>query len=106
MLVKNVRTEKDAPQQILLGASNPHYCVLLGLSTWIELSIGISGRGTEFIFNYRGSTDPITIKENADTILKKVLKRPEFQLVKIIQGSKGTHSMLKFATTFTPSEWL
>ena len=97
---KNVRTEKDAPQQILLGASNPHYCVLLGLSTWIELSIGISGRGNQFIFNYRGSNDPITIKDNADAILKKVLKRPEFELVEIIQGSKGTHSMRKFATTF------
>ena len=47
---KNVRTEQDAPRQILLGATDPHYCVLLGLSTWLEYSIGIHGAGKSFVF--------------------------------------------------------
>lgn len=68
---KNVRKEVDAPQQILLGASDPHYCVLLGLATWIEFSIQTYGRSNEFVFNYCGSNNPILIEENADTILKK-----------------------------------
>ena len=64
---KNVRTEKDAPQQILLGASNCKYCVLLGLATWLELNIAHLGLDNPFIFNYRGAQNPVIIKENADT---------------------------------------
>ena len=31
--LKNVNKECDAPNQILIGASHPIYCVLLGLAT-------------------------------------------------------------------------
>ena len=56
---KNVRKEADAPQQILLGTSDPHYCVLLGLATWIAFFIQTHGRNNEFVFNYHGSDNPI-----------------------------------------------
>lgn len=37
---KNVKEERDCPKQILLGAMDPRYCMLLGLvvfeESWIE----------------------------------------------------------------------
>ena len=97
---KNVRTEADAPEQVLMGASHPNYCVLLGLATWLEFSVRAYGSGQKFVFNYRTLDCPIRIKENADKILKTVLSRPEFTNIELVTGKKGTHSMRKFATTF------
>ena len=97
-----MRTEADAPEQILMGASYPNYCVLLGLSTWLEFSLKAYGCGKKFVFNYRSLDFPVTIKENAEKILKKVLSWPEFQDVELLTGNKGTHIMRKFSTTFVP----
>ena len=83
-----------------MGASHPNYCMLLGLSTRIEFSLKAYECGQKFVFNYRSLDCPITIKENADKILKKVLYPPEFQDVELVTGNKGTHSMWKFSTTF------
>ena len=33
---KNVHEERDASDQILLGTSDPRYCVLIGFATWME----------------------------------------------------------------------
>ena len=97
---KNVRTEADAPEQILMGAQHPNYCVLLCLATWLDFSVRAYGSGQKFVFNYRSLHWFITIKENADKILKNVLSRPEFTNIELVTGKKGTHSMRKFATTF------
>ena len=97
---KNVRTEQDAPQQILLGACNVHYCTLIGLSTWLEFCIDSNGTDSNFILNYRGLNDPFFIKTYADNQLKVILGRKEFEAVEHNNGNKGTHSMRKFAVTF------
>ena len=33
---KNVNEERDAPNQILIGATHPAYCVLFRLACWLE----------------------------------------------------------------------
>ena len=71
LLVKECSDGIDAPQQILLGASNSKYCVLLGLARWLELNIAKFGPDNQFIFNYCWEEISVIIKENADTILKK-----------------------------------
>jgi hypothetical protein len=96
---KNVHEERDAPDQILLGASDPRYCVLLGLATWMEHSLEKNGKGI-FLFNYKGHICPIRIKEAADSKLKMVIHDPDFGVVELTIGKKGTHSIRKFATTF------
>ena len=55
---KNVRTKKQAPWQILIGAKDRHYCVLIGLAMWLEFMI-VYGRDKdcEFVWGYRGSND-------------------------------------------------
>ena len=40
----SMRKGVNAPQYILLSASDPRYCVILGLATWIGLSIQTHGR--------------------------------------------------------------
>ena len=34
---KNMHEERDAPNQILIGAMDPLYCVLLGLAVFLEI---------------------------------------------------------------------
>ena len=44
---KNVTEERDCPKQIILGAADPQYCVLLALAifeeSWIETGGGVEG---------------------------------------------------------------
>ena len=52
---KNVHEERDAPNQILIGAAHPIYCVLLGLGTFLEYHlIARSDAGTQFLFGVDG----------------------------------------------------
>ena len=89
---KNVRTEAGAPQQILLGASDPHYYLLLEVSTRLEYSTGAYGPDHEYFFMNRGSDNPVIIKVNSDTLLKRVLGRPKFGEIEVVKGKKGTQS--------------
>ena len=94
---KNVTTKKQAPWQILIGAANSHYCVLLGLAVGLEFMI-IYDRydDSDFLFAYRGSNDEDAIRKKASEILKSILTDDESQV--LLDELKGTHSMRKFAT--------
>ena len=94
---KNVKTKKQAPWQILIGASDQHYCVLIGLAVWLEFMI-IYGQNedSDFVFAYSGCNDENAINRKASDIMKKVLNDPDFEV--ILEEKKGTHSMRKFAT--------
>ena len=46
---KNVHTEADVLDQVLLGVLDPHNCVLLGLATWIKYSIGSYSTENKFV---------------------------------------------------------
>ena len=93
---KNVSEERDAPDQILIGAMNTCYCVILALSTWLEFWIE---RGhierTEFAFGIFGQQDPVIIKEYASSYMREMFKDNDFHF----EGKRGTHSIRKLATT-------
>ena len=74
---KNVREERDAPTQIILGAMNPIYCMLLAFSIFLEVYIGTGeGQIGEYVFCEAGC-DPDTVKDHASSAQKKyVLKNP------------------------------
>jgi len=96
---KNVMDERDCPDQIVLGAKERWYCVLIGLAvhleTWIASSSGVQ---CPFVFGMRGSEDTQATKDNVATYLTDhVLNNPHF--VRMTQGPLGTHSLQKFATT-------
>ena len=95
---KNVSEERDAPDQILIGAMNTCYCIILALSTWLEFWIE---RGhidhTAFAFGIHGQQDPILIKEKASEWMRAILNDYDFKV--IVEGKRGTHSIRKMATT-------
>jgi hypothetical protein len=58
---KNVHEERDAPNQVLIGAMDPLYYVLLGLAVFLEISIESErGQSTPYTF---GFNDDIRISE-------------------------------------------
>jgi hypothetical protein len=94
---KNVHEERDAPEQIMLAAMDPRYCVQLAfaifLEVWIESGDGCLG---DYVFCEAGS-EPETAKANAYTALYNVLDGNEFHKLKA--GPLGTHSIRKYGAT-------
>jgi hypothetical protein len=101
---KNVHEERDAPNQILIGAMDPMFCVLVGLGVWLEVFLGRGGiaEQTPYIF---GLNEDVRVPQGGDKIkdavsdifAKEVFNRPE---VVTNDGLLGTHSFRKFASTF------
>ena len=92
---KNVLDERDAPDQILIGAMDERYCILLALAEFLETNEDPSS----FLFGIDREEDPKALKKKASDVLKfVVLTSGEFQLT-IPSGLLGTHSVRKFAST-------
>jgi hypothetical protein len=101
---KNVHEERDAPNQILIGAMDPMFCVLVGLGVWLKVFLGRGGiaEQTPYIF---GLNQDVRVPQGgdkikdavSDTFAKQVFDRPE---VVTDDGPLGTHSFRKFASTF------
>ena len=99
---KNVRDERDAPWQVILGCMNPVFCVFISLGLWLEtnLQLNPSAIASPYVFAF---SDDITMpgggqkaKDIAQSIFgQNVFKREEFQL----SGLLGSHSIRKFAAT-------
>jgi hypothetical protein len=104
---KNVHEERDAPNQILVGAMNRGYCVLLGLAIHLEMFIE-SGEGalTPLVFGIGDGGDDNDIEKIANKTNKKIqsmlqhdiLNRPEFVHF-VDDGPVGSHSVRKLAAT-------
>ena len=93
---KNIMEERDSPDQILMGSMNTKYCVLLGLSVYLEVSLD-AGLGVDHAYLF-GHTD--NAKKNKNYIansLSGVWKKPGFEKIK--DGKLRTHSLRKFPAT-------
>ena len=101
---KNVREERDCPWQILLGAMDPDFCILLALSIYLEDWMGSGdGMNSRFMFadGIEDSDANKSKKAYATALRDKVFKHEEFlQLMRRTGGSLGSHSMRKFPTTW------
>ena len=97
---KNVHEERDAPYQIMLGAMDRRFCVLLALGVFMEVYIATGeGRLGNFVFCEAGC-NPDTVKGHAQQVLREdALKSPEFAR-EIPEGKLGSHSNRKFGNTF------
>lgn len=91
---KNVHEDRDAPNQVLVGAMDRRYCVLIGLAMWLEHHFTHYPEENEYVFGIYGEDDPDLIKEHAYSGLVSIFKDGEFNAVD--DGKKGTHSMRKF----------
>ena len=79
MLVKKVLEEHYAPDQILLGAMDTNFCILLALSIYLEAWMEHNGIHSHFIFSDAVDDGmPTRVKDNGHSILKNVFHSTEF----------------------------
>jgi hypothetical protein len=101
---KNVVDERGCPPQILLGAMDTTFCILLNTGIYLESWIaGGHANTSPFIFCSDG--DPAKGPKNVGRVYRQVLKAiyedPEFRaLAELLGGLLGIHSIRKFASTF------
>lgn len=100
---KNVMEERDAPDQILIGAFDHRYCPLIGLGGWLEFHFAKHPDANEFVFGIHGKSNPDLIKQRASYLLNKVLNSDDFKASDFKNKKIGTHSLRKFATTMARS---
>jgi hypothetical protein len=98
---KNVLDERDCPDQLLIGAMDDDFCVLIALACYLESRLS-STVGNRFLF-CDGEDDLAPDRLNARyyRVLRACWRNPDFQqLLRLTRGSIGTHSLRKFPSTY------
>ena len=95
---KNVREERDAPDQIVVGCMDVRYCVLLALGIYLEswYRFGKGGGLNNFLFGF--SDKPKRTKDFISDVLRKIWNSPSFKPQAL--GPLGTHSLRKYPATY------
>ena len=98
-------SEAECPDQILLGAMDSDFCVLLGLAIWLEFFLAGANENTRRFQFTSGMDDkaPSRLKNNLSNALKQVWKDPEFiELMRytISPFGLGTHRNRKTPANF------
>ena len=100
---KNVREAQGCPDQILLGAMDVGFCVLLGLATYLEYTMTLSGgTASELLYTTHDDANAAArLNRNFKTHYRKLKHHREFVAVKRKYGGDiGAHSTRKLATTY------
>jgi hypothetical protein len=105
---KNVMEERDCPDQILLGANDADFCVLLGMACYLECRFSPTGPhqpngiGSRFLFGESNADDePIRANDRYRRTLDTTWKDDGFKtLMGQVRGSIGSHSLRKFPSTW------
>ena len=103
---KNVSEERDAPDQILLGAMNPSFCVMLALAVHLEIWLEEEDSENSFLFGL--SDNPDNSRSRAAGIFRECLQSKSFVpesfftlLVKLCKPfSINNSSYLKFFLSY------
>ena len=94
--LKNIMEERDSPNQILMGSINTKYCVLLGLSVYLEVSLD-AGLGVDHPYLFGHTNNAKKNKNYIANSLLGVWKQPGFDKIK--DGKLGTPNLRKFPAT-------
>ena len=112
---KNVRDERDCPNQVLFGAYNPAFCVILALAIRLEYFLGTEeGRDSPFVFMKKIPEEVSTEATGNDIALQKYLNKVKTNVrnklnqlvfkspnwVQQREGKLGTHSWKKAPMTY------
>ena len=103
MWSKNVLEERDCPPQILLGAANPVFCIILSLAVYLEERFSRFGVNSRFLYteDVDNEAPKRAVKSYSKTVREKVFLNHEFQLLSSnTRGSLGMHSFRKFPATW------
>lgn len=95
---KNVQEERDAPDQLVFGAMDRRYCILLPLGIYLEVWLeSAAGAANHFLFG--DGDNPEMTKKFLSAVLKNdVWDLEGFQ--QLASGPIGTHSLRTFPSTF------
>eukprot|EP00957_Ditylum_brightwellii_P184204 14030648-Ditylum_brightwellii.AAC.2 len=97
---KNIKGEQDVPDQIILGAMDTHYCVLLALSVYLEEWIEEGdGQLMDYLFCYEWQTPEALNRSAYQSLKMKVIDSKEFICMRQ-DGCIGAHSFKKSGTTY------
>jgi hypothetical protein len=100
---KNILNEQNCPDQILLGAMDTDFCLLLALGCYLETHLGEQGpQGKRFLFGNTDTDDePIRVNERYQRVLRRTFKHDEMKaLIAQFRGDLGSHSDRKFPATW------
>ena len=98
---KNVREERDAPEQIIFGAQDYLFCALLGLAVHLEVSLQQgTARESIYVFSLGGNNErgAKRTKDQAYTAIREIFESDSF--IKSSGGNLGTHSLRKLPATY------
>lgn len=100
---KNVQEERDCPPQIILGANDADFCCLIGLAGYLESRFESSWGNARYLFGETNSDDePFRTNSNYRNALRSMWMKHEFKiLLAQVRGGIGTHSIRKFASTWS-----
>ena len=101
---KNVREERDAPWQIMVGCQDSDFCVLTNLSLWLEVFFTeyTHAPNTPYLFGFSEDCRIPEGGESCKNTLKYILTSNIFksQDLQLEEGDcVGTHSLRKFGAT-------
>ena len=100
---KNCLEERDAPEQIILGASDQDFCVLTSLSIHLQYLLEfLNGENSDYLFCDSGET-PQTVKALVGRVIRDHASNNEgwrnLQEEGVDNGPVGSHSNRKLAST-------
>jgi hypothetical protein len=101
---KNVMEERAAPQQIIMGANNPHFCPILNLTMYLEILFptDVNNVGKLHLFGSINKSANGIKKRIIDFLKAKVFKSETFKAsTQESIHNIGTHSIRKMAATHT-----
>jgi hypothetical protein len=78
---KNCLEERDAPEQIVLGSSDPDFCVLIALAIYIQYSLEFTNAAhSNYLFCDTEETPDNVKKQMQDTLRRRVLQSDEWKV--------------------------
>ena len=104
---KNCLEERDAPDQIILGAMDSDFCLIVGLAVYLQYAYELTNAAqSEFLF-CDTDENPDTVKKQVSDILnKKGFSTDDWKAHQHAEGNNehdsnnvGTHSFRKLAAT-------
>jgi hypothetical protein len=98
---KNVMEERACPDQLLIGAADTDFCILLALACYLESRM-TTNRNGHYLFGDRDEKfEPDRANERYCRTLRQCWSDPEFlELMARVKGSLGSHSNRKFPATW------
>ena len=103
MWSKNVLEERDCPPQIMLGAANPVFCILLSLALFLEERFHCFGTNSKYLYteDLDEGAPKRAVKSYSTMVRDKVFLNGRFRAVSSsTRGLLGMHSFRKFPATW------